>query len=114
MNDNIEYIAKLCHEINKVFCEYLGDSSHPNWNNAPDWQKQTVVNGVKYHIDNPNAGANASHTNWMLEKEKEGWKYGEVKNVETKEHPCMVPFEDLPKEQQFKDVLFSTIVKNIK
>jgi hypothetical protein len=46
----------------------------------------------------------------MREKVEGGWKYGETKDPEAKTHPCIVPFEDLPAEQQFKDKLFRTIV----
>jgi hypothetical protein len=56
------------------------------------------------------APASASHENWMKEKEADGWKYGTIKDPEKKEHPCIVPFEQLPKEQQFKDHLFRGIV----
>jgi hypothetical protein len=45
-----------------------------------------------------------------LQKLADGWKYGPVKYPEKKEHPCMVPFAELPKEQQLKDALFRHIV----
>ena len=48
----------------------------------------------------------------MAEKLKDGWKFGEVKNPETKEHPCMVAYEELPKEQQTKDALFISVVRS--
>jgi hypothetical protein len=34
-----------------------------------------------------------------------------VKDAELKTHPCLVPFEELPKFQQQKDRLFRAIVK---
>jgi len=39
-----------------------------------------------------------------------GWKYGAVKDADKKEHPCFVPYEELPKEQQAKDHLFKATV----
>jgi len=39
-----------------------------------------------------------------------GWVYGEVKDVEKKTHPCIVPYEQLPVEQQSKDYIFKGIV----
>lgn len=53
----------------------------------------------------------ASHDNWMAEKVADGWVYGEVKDPAAKTHPCIVPFDQLPPEQQFKDRLFATIVR---
>lgn len=37
---------------------------------------------------------------------------GKKKNPEKKTHPCIVPFEKLPKEQQTKDVLFMAVVRS--
>lgn len=41
----------------------------------------------------------------------DGWEYGPVKDPEAKEHPCLVPFSDLPREQQAKDFLFRAVVR---
>lgn len=107
----VEQIAKVCHEANRAYCESIGDNSQPTWENAPDWQKKSAITGVQYHLDNPNSKPEDSHNSWLKEKEADGWKYGEVKNPETKEHPCYVPYEQLPVEQQKKDYLFLGIVR---
>lgn len=73
-------IAKVCHEANRAYCESIGDTSQPVWETAPQWQKDSAVNGVQFHIDNPNAKPEDSHNSWLKQKEEEGWKYGEVKN----------------------------------
>ena len=99
-------IASLVHEINRAYCAGLGDDSQPTWEDAPDWQKNSAVAGVKFHLENPDAPASASHDSWLRQKEAEGWVYGEVKDAEAKTHPCMVPFDKLPTEQQVKDFLF--------
>jgi hypothetical protein len=109
---NIEQIAKTCHAVNKAFCEYLGDTSQPTWEEAPDWQKESAVNGVKYHLENPGSKPSDSHNNWMAEKKADGWVYGEVKDPENKEHPCLVEYEELPKDQQAKDSLFIAVVRS--
>ena len=51
------------------------------------------------------------HEAWMTDKIRHGWKFGPVKNAEAKEHPCLVPFGDLPPHQQTKDRLFQSIVR---
>jgi hypothetical protein len=103
-------LARVCHEVNRVWCEYNGDTSQPAWEDAPKWQQDSAIAGVRFVVGNPEAGDSASHESWMREKVTEGWVYGEVKDPEAKTHPCMVPFEELPPEQQFKDRLFRTIV----
>lgn len=107
-------IAQVAHELNKAFCESIGDNSQPSWADAPDWQKDSAVNGVNFHLENPDASPSASHDNWLKQKEEEGWKYGTVKNPETKEHPCFVPYNQLPVEQRSKDYIFKQVVHSLK
>lgn len=109
-----QQVAKVAHEINKSYCESIGDTSQPSWADAPDWQKSSAENGVQFHIDNPDASPSASHESWLKQKTEEGWKYGEVKNSETKEHPCFVPYDKLPVTQKSKDFLFKQIIHSLK
>lgn len=106
----IEKIAKACHEVNRAYCLSLGDASQPAWEDAPQWQKDSVILGVKLHVNNPNTGPQASHESWMDQKIADGWKYGPTKDPEAKIHPCIVPFEKLPVEQQAKDFIFRAVV----
>ena len=106
----VEQIAQVCHEANRAYCRTIGDFSQPSWDDAPDWQKLSAINGVRYHLENPDVTPEDSHVNWMKEKLEAGWKYGPVKDPETKEHPCMKPYGQLPEEQRQKDALFMAIV----
>lgn len=108
-----EQIAKVAHEVNRAYCEALGDSSQLAWDDAPEWQKSSAINGVNFHLANPDAGPDHSHNEWLREKRAAGWKYGPVKNAETKEHPCFVPYEKLPTEQKAKDYLFRALVHSL-
>ena len=110
---NVEKAAKICHEANKAYCETIGDNSQPTWDEAPDWQKNSAIEGVRFTVYNPNKPASASHESWLALKEKEGWKYGPVKDPEKKEHPCFVPYDELPTEQKIKDHIFQGIVKSL-
>ena len=103
-------IAKVCHEANKALCEALGDTSQVPWDEAPAWQCESAIDGVEFNLAHPDVPASASHDNWLKAKEADGWKFGAVKDAEKKEHPCFVPYEELPKEQQAKDHLFKAIV----
>ena len=107
-------IAKVCHQANKAWCEAVGDTSQKDWDEAEQWQRDSAINGVKYKLDNPNAGHDAQHNSWMKEKVDAGWVYGEVKDAENKTHPCIVKFEELPEFQQKKDALFCAIVDGLK
>ena len=105
-------IAQFAHEINKAYCQAIGDNSQPTWEDAPEWQKSSAINGVDFHLENPNASPSASHESWLKQKQEEGWKYGSVKNAELKEHPCYVPYLELPVEQRAKDYFFKQVVKS--
>lgn len=107
-------IARIAHEVNKAYCESLGDFSQPPWEDAPDWARDSALNGVRMHLADPNAGPEASHNAWMQQKADEGWTYGPEKRPDLKQHHCMVPFGDLPKEQQAKDYLFRGVVHALK
>ena len=103
-------IARVAHEVNRAYCEALGDSSQPKWEDAPVWQKSSAINGVEFHRANPDAGPDHSHNAWLEEKKANGWKYGPVKDPEKKEHPCFVSYNELPVEQKAKDFIFMGVV----
>lgn len=105
-----ECVAKAAHEINRAYCQSVGDDSQVLWDEAPEWQKQSAISGVKLHKDG-NHGPEVSHQAWMQEKLDDGWVYGEVKDPEKKTHPCLVPFDKLPVEQQSKDYIFRAVVR---
>lgn len=106
----IEIIAMMCHEANRTYCKTLGDHSQPLWSEAPGWQTDSAKTGVRFHIENREAGTSDSHDSWMKQKVDEGWVYGETKDPEAKTHPCIVPYEELPLEQRMKDFIFRGIV----
>lgn len=112
ISDLIQMAAEACHRANKRFCEHLGDRSQPSWDNAPDWQRQSAINGVIYHLTHPDAKPSDSHESWLKEKTEQGWVYGHIKDPEAKTHPCCVPYDQLPAAQRFKDELFIAVLKD--
>lgn len=111
--ETLRTIAATAHEANAAYCRSIGDDSQPTWLDAPAWQKDSAINGVKMHFENPDATPRDSHASWYEEKLEAGWKWGEVKDADKKEHPCMVPYDDLPPEQQAKDDLYCSVVKTL-
>lgn len=105
----LDKIARMCHEVNRAYCEALGDMSQVSWDDAPEWQRESARMGVDLHLMG-DFGPEASHISWMTQKLNDGWVYGPVKDAEKKEHPCIVPFAELPLEQQAKDFIFRAIV----
>lgn len=106
-----EHIAKVCHQANKAYCESIGDMSQKDWEDAEPHQRSSAVTGVEFSLSNPGATPESQHQAWYKHKEADGWRYGLVKDAAIKEHPCMLPYDMLPKEQRLKDALFQAVVK---
>lgn len=111
---NIEQIARIAHETNRAYCASIGDDSQPSWADAPQWQRDSAIKGVEFHLAAHAKGEtpapSASHDSWLEEKRAAGWTWGAVKDPATKQHPCFVPYDELPIEQRLKDYLFGNIV----
>jgi hypothetical protein len=107
----LEACARATHEANRAYCLAIGDASQPSWDDAPEWQRSSARNGVSGAL----AGntPEQSHEGWTAEKLAAGWKYGPVKDPERKEHPCMVPYDQLPAEQRGKDALFVGVARSM-
>jgi hypothetical protein len=109
----IEATAAVCHDVNRAYCASQGDHSQPTWEDAPEWQRASAINGVKFTLENPDAPPSASHDSWLAEKRAAGWTYGPIKDPDAKQHPCFVPYNELPPEQKAKDYLFQAVVRSL-
>lgn len=47
--------------------------------------------------------AENTHDVWAKERLAQGWKYGPCRRDDTKEHPCLLPYEMLPEEEKVYD-----------
>lgn len=103
-------IAHVCHDANRAYCRSLGEWSQPTWDEAPQWQRDSAVDGVLFHLANPDVTPEQSHENWMAEKVANGWIYGPTKDAEGRLHPSLRPYNQLPVSEQAKDHLFKAIV----
>lgn len=56
--------------------------------------------------------AKNTHEVWSKGRIEEGWKYGPTRNDEKKEHPCLIPYEELPENE--KDYDRNTAMETIK
>ena len=43
------------------------------------------------------------HEVWAQTRISQGWTYGEERNDELKQHPCLIPYEDLPEVEKDYD-----------
>lgn len=109
-----EDIARVAHEANRAFCEAHGDNSQVPWDQAPDWQKESAVEGVISVLVGRVNSPEESHQAWVRHKKENGWTYGPVKDPDRREHPDLVPFCVLPDKERAKDTLFINVVLALK
>jgi hypothetical protein len=108
----IEACSRAGHEANRAFCLAMGDTSQASWDDAPDWQKSSTRNGVIGVLVDNNTPED-SHESWLKEKVETGWKYGPVKDPVKKEHPCFLPYNQLPIADRMKDHIFVKTVNTV-
>jgi DNA-binding transcriptional MerR regulator len=107
-----EDIARVVHAASRELQIIQGDPvPSPPWDEAPDYQVKQAIAGVQEVIRDPELTAERHHQLWVDRMRADGWTLGEIKDASRKTHPTMVPFGDLPAEQQLKDRLFIAIVR---
>ena len=107
-----EDIARVVHAANRELQIIQGDPvPSPPWDEAPDYQAREATAGVQEVLRNPDLTAAESHELWASRMRADGWTYGEAKDPDRKTHPTLLPFTELPVEQQLKDRLFIAIVR---
>jgi hypothetical protein len=109
-----EDIAKVSYQVNRAYCESLGDFSFGPWEEAPEWQRAANRAGVNFHLCHPEAPPSVSHEAWLAMKVADGWTWGPKKDPVKKEHPCIDSFLRLPRSQQAKDFIFKAVVESLK
>lgn len=110
-DEMINAAAEAAYEANRVFCAATGDMSQKPWNDAAEWQRQSVIEGVRVALSG--ATPETQHEAWCVSKRRDGWVCGAVKDPAAKTHPCLVPYADLPPAQRAKDSLFGSVVRGM-
>ena len=52
----------------------------------------------------------AVHAAWVDARIAEGWAYGSKRNDETKQSPCLVPYDELPESEKAYDYITVNVV----
>lgn len=107
-HQQIEACAQAAHEANRVWCIAQGDTTQPHWEAAPEWQKASAIQGVQVALSG--ATPEQQHEAWSADKIRDGWKFGSIKDADKKEHPCLVPYGELPLHQRAKDAIYIAVV----
>lgn len=107
-NDLQSRLVLAIHEANKEIQQQTGEFIPQ----LSEHLTKSILDGVYFVLDNPNCTPEQQHNNWVHFKRADGWKYGPEKDFERKEHPCLVPYSELPEIQQRKDSVFRQTLNN--
>lgn len=110
VNDELkDYLVASIYEANKVVQQQSGESIPE----LDDHLRESTLNGVNFVLENPTVTPEQQHENWCKFKVAEGWRYGHTKDFDKKEHPCLVPYHQLPEIQQRKDAVFRATIEQV-
>lgn len=104
--EQLDKCAEFVHAVHAAYCKFIDESE------VPYFDKASIIDGLKMESGHQLISPSRSHDNWMAFKLKDGWRYGEKKDREAKTHPCLLPFQFLPRTEQLKDDVFN-FAKNI-
>ena len=114
MTDIVYEAASVAYETVRKWGEVIKDpQGKVAWNLLPESEKDGYAKAVGYRIENPETTEVDMHNKWSADKFEAGWTYGEKLDFVKKTHPNLVPFEDLPVDQQMKDKLFLNVIDAI-
>ena len=105
-------VARIVHEINRLYCEGLGQYQ-PRWENTSDWQRDSTYQLIEKIIANPNIKNSECFEEWKKNKIEDGWRYGPKKDENKKTHPCIVDWENLPIQEREKDPILIHVIKGL-
>lgn len=106
--------AIACHNNNRYHCITIGDNSQGDFFGTPENIRASGIDGVRKILSGEITTPEESHKSWLAFKKEDGWVFGSEKSTVDKTHPCMVPYSDLPREQQVKDKIFFATVNACK
>ena len=68
--------------------------------NPVDTEQIQLPKEVEYLVEEMEKNV---HEVWSKTRIEQGWTYGEKRDDVLKQHPCLVPYEELPEEEKVYD-----------
>lgn len=109
---NLTSITKWIYEATRIEAEWSERSIVPEpWEDRDEKFRSQMINVVTQYLNQDELPTpEEAHDSWMEAYFEMGWVYGEKRDVEAKTHPDLLPFNELPKDEQDKDAIFLAFV----
>ncbi|GAB3146995.1 hypothetical protein GCM10027290_29590 [Micromonospora sonneratiae] len=101
-------VARICHEAIRALQTATGDNAVPGWDDASASHRESTIRTVR--AVRQGMTCEQIHQDWCRRMRADKWTYGPEKSYESRTHPCLVGYQDLPKHEKAKDELFRVIV----
>jgi len=113
---NIEEVASIIYEAARLEAIWSKRSIVPEkWEDRDGKFKRQMIEVINNYLSMDQLPTpEEAHDSWMKSYLAMGWKYGKKRDVTKKTHPDLVPFKDLPKDEQDKDAIFLALVWLVK
>lgn len=106
---DLERIARTAHEVNRAYCQELGEDAHPEWSLIAGDEREQVRVAVRCVLDGTYVSLEDQHEAWKERRLAAGWTWGPIKDVADKKSPALVSWERLPEEQRAKCAIFRAV-----
>lgn len=101
MTDRI--IAKIIHQC---WVSHQIAVGQPYNDRLTDAQRESLLSGYRKFINNPTMTCQQNHEEWMEHRLANGWTLGPVKDEALKQHPDLIPYDQLPAVEKTKNEVF--------
>ena len=110
-SDVFDEICRIAHEANRIVQRINGEEVDGPWEQISKAKQTSTIAGVTKVMEGETP--EELHESWVYHKLKLGWTYGPEKSEDKKTHPCMVPYNQLSRNDRVKDHMFQNVVNAI-
>lgn len=112
MRFNSREIAEIIHGVTSRISRCDG-SKVCEWDDLTEFQRNNATRAVAKIYSEPQRTPKELHDLWMEPLIENGWTCGEY-SVENKQHPSLLPFEELIDSEVLKDCIWSHLTQAFK
>ncbi|MGE7305780.1 RyR domain-containing protein [Priestia megaterium] len=103
MEDIARLVANVNHAYGNVTRNYQRD-----WDHLSDEKRKKIRNDIKAYMERGKSFEHI-HSHWVTERAQEGWVFGELFDLQKKQTPYLVPYNQLPQEKRAIDAIIAAI-----